>query len=97
MFWLRVVLLSVVATCVAATTYVHDDSFTPDEVLRVTRANTSIGGIYRYSTLVNGSIPGPPLKFLENSTVWVRVYNDMTDGNLTMVRQQVDGTSPQEG
>lgn len=75
----------VFAAATAVTTHTHDESFAPDEILRVTRANASVGGIQRYSTLINGSIPGPPLHFTENQVAWVRVYNDMTDDNLTIV------------
>lgn len=67
------------------TATVHDDSFTPDAILRVTERNVSVGGIHRLSTLVNGSIPGPELRIPENVTAWIRVYNDMKGENLTMV------------
>ncbi|KAI9692770.1 MAG: hypothetical protein M1820_009369 [Bogoriella megaspora] len=66
------------------TTYVHDASFVPDAILRVSAKNMSIGGIQRYSTSINGSIPGPELRFSEGKIVWIRVYNDMTDANTTM-------------
>lgn len=59
-------------------------SFTPDVVLNVTRQTISIGGISRYSTLVNGSIPGPTIRIPEEQVVWIRVYNEMSDDNLTM-------------
>ncbi|PHH84192.1 hypothetical protein CDD83_2340 [Cordyceps sp. RAO-2017] len=63
----------------------HDAaSFAPDAVLRVTRRDIDIGGITRYSTLVNDSLPGPTLRIPEAKVVWIRVYNDMTDDNLTM-------------
>ena len=65
--------------------YTHDNSFIPNAVLRVSARNISIGGIHRYTTLVNGSSPGPELRFQEGNVVWVRVYNDMSDANLTMV------------
>lgn len=63
----------------------HDASFTPDAVLRVTQQVVSIGGIKRLTTLVNGSVPGPELRILENQVTWIRVYNDLPDQNLTMV------------
>ena len=81
-----VVLLASFFFCVhSLTTYKHDDSFIPDGVLRISRGNVSIGGIQRYTTLVNGTVPGPVLRLKEGETVWVRVYNDMTDQNATMV------------
>ena len=67
------------------TAIVHDDSFSPDAILRVTMQNVSIGGIHRLTALVNGSIPGPELRVPENETAWIRVYNDMNGQNLTMV------------
>lgn len=70
---------------VGAALHTHDSSFEPDYVLRVTAQNVSIGGIERFSTLVNGSIPGPEIRLPENKVVWIRVYNDMSAQNLTMV------------
>lgn len=64
---------------------VHDNSFSPDAILRVTLQNISLGGIQRLTTLVNGSIPGPELRVPENEIAWIRVYNDMKGQNLTMV------------
>ena len=67
------------------TAIVHDNSFSPDAILRVTVQNISLGGIQRLTTLVNGSIPGPELRVPENEIAWIRVYNDMKGQNLTMV------------
>ncbi|KOS18373.1 L-ascorbate oxidase [Escovopsis weberi] len=49
---------------------VHGSSFKPDEVLCVTRKNISVGGIFRYTTLVNGSLPGPVLRLPEDKVIW---------------------------
>ncbi|KAL7791926.1 multicopper oxidase domain-containing protein [Trichoderma ceciliae] len=68
----------------AFTPRVHDRSFIPDRVLRVTRKEIGVGGIRRYTTLVNETLPGPELHIPEGQVVWIRVYNDMTDANLTM-------------
>lgn len=67
---------------------IHDVTFIPDRVLRVTRREIGIGGIRRYTTLINDTLPGPELHIPEDQVVWIRVYNDMTDANLTMVREQ---------
>ena len=67
------------------TATVHDDSFIPDAILRVTTQNISLGGIEKLTTLINGSVPGPELRVPENETAWIRVFNDMEDRNLTMV------------
>ena len=64
---------------------VHDDSFSPDAILRVTAQDVSLGGVHRLTTLVNGSLPGLELRVPENETAWIRVYNDMKGQNLTMV------------
>ena len=63
----------------------HNETFTPNAILSVTRRNINIGGMYRYTTLVNDTLPGPTIRIPENQVFWVRVYNDMTDSNLTMV------------
>lgn len=65
--------------------YVHDESFQPDRILRVTAVNYPLDCTVRYSVLINGTHPGPELRFREGDKVWIRVYNDMTDENLTMV------------
>ncbi|KAK5998734.1 Laccase-like multicopper oxidase 1 [Cladobotryum mycophilum] len=86
MAWYRawVCFCILLSPAIALETKVHDDSFTPNEVLRVTRKDISVGGINRYTTLVNNSLPGPTLRIPEDKVVWLRVYNDMTDANLTM-------------
>jgi hypothetical protein len=68
----------------------HDRSFIPNHVLRVTRKEIGVGGIRRYTTLVNDTLPGPELHIPEGQLVWIRVYNDMNDANLTMVREIKD-------
>ena len=74
------------------TAIVHDESFSPDAILRVTAQNVSIGGVHRLTTLVNGSLPGPELRVPENETAWIRVYNDMRGHNLTMVSGTISQT-----
>lgn len=64
----------------------HDASFTPDFVLSVTSQNISVGGMYKEATLVNNSLPGPTLRIPEQKTIWIRVYNNIKDDNVTMVR-----------
>ena len=70
---------------ISAAIVVHNGSFTPDAVLRVTAQDINLGGIRRLTTLVNGSIPGPELRIPEQEVAWIRVYNDMQDQNLSMV------------
>ncbi|KAK5635758.1 hypothetical protein RRF57_011470 [Xylaria bambusicola] len=73
-----------VAGISALSAHVHDDTFIPDAVLRVSRQDISVAGIVRYSTLVNGSMPAPELRIPENKVVWIRVHNDVDDANATI-------------
>jgi len=63
----------------------HDKSFFPDTVLRVSTENISIACESRLSVVINGTSPGPPLYIRPGRSSWIRVYNDMTKDNLTMV------------
>lgn len=87
MLWsiLLSLLLAAAAWAKEPSLQVHDDTFIPDAVLRVTEGTTSIGCIQRDSVIVNGTVPGPQLSFVSGSVVWIRVYNDMPNENLTMV------------
>ena len=76
---------TLVAGVSALKAYVHDDTFTPDVVFRVSRETISVAGIERYSTLVNGSMPAPELRIPEHKVVWIRVHNDVEDANATIV------------
>ncbi len=73
---------------VAANTACHDKTFVPDAVLRVTAKNTTQSCLpSKLTVLVNGTSPGPALTLKEGVTYWIRVYNDQTDNNLTMVNK----------
>lgn len=63
----------------------HGTNFVPDQVLHLTYENVSIGCQTRTSVLINGSLPGPVLRLKPGQTSWIRVYNDMTDFNATIV------------
>jgi L-ascorbate oxidase len=63
---------------------VHDDTFVPDFVLRVTYETVDIACQSRLSVLVNGTSPGPAITLPPGKTSWIRVYNDMEDLNTTM-------------
>lgn len=64
---------------------VHDDTFTPDNVLRISSIDAAIACTHQQSTVINGTTPGPVLTLTADETTWVRVYNDMTDQNATIV------------
>lgn len=64
--------------------HTHDESFQPDEILRVTVEQVNQACRSRASAVVNGTSPGPPLRLRPDQTTWVRVYNDMERENLTM-------------
>ena len=70
---------------VTASTYVHDQTFVPDVILRGTAANISQACLNRLSVLLNGTAPGPEIRIPAGKTTWIRVYNDMDDHNLTVV------------
>jgi L-ascorbate oxidase len=86
---LSLALLAVVGV-VSATTHCHDETFVPNAVLRITTENRTQSCLPAKSVvLVTGTSPGPELRLLEGETYWIRVYNDMPDQNLTMVRAQL--------
>lgn len=69
-----------------ASAVTHDESFVPDAVLRVWEEERKQSCVPSKDILVvNGTSPGPTLRFTEGKTVWIRVYNDIAHQNLTMV------------
>lgn len=65
---------------------IHDESFIPDAILHISSGERKQSCVpVKEILLVNGTSPGPELRFTEGETVWIRVYNDMVDQNLTMV------------
>ncbi|CZT13954.1 related to laccase precursor [Rhynchosporium agropyri] len=63
----------------------HDETFVPDAILRITEAPLAQSCLPSKPTvLVNGTSPGPALRLKEGTRYWIRVYNDMSDKNLTM-------------
>lgn len=82
---LLLALLALLASTVSAFRLVkHDESFTPDIVLRVSLATIQLDCQPRLSVVVNGTYPGPPIYLEPGVTTWIRVYND-ADVNSTMV------------
>lgn len=74
------------ANGVLGTTQCHDETFVPDAVLLITSENTTQSCLpAKPVVLVNGTTPGPEIRLQEGQTYWIRVYNDMTDANATMV------------
>ncbi|KAI1469090.1 putative multicopper oxidase [Daldinia caldariorum] len=69
---------------VATTASIHDESWQPEYVLRATFENITMNCEERESVLFNGTTPGPALYLKEGETTWVRVYNDMSDLNITV-------------
>ena len=64
----------------------HDSSFSPDFVLRVTEQPFTQSCIAKTEViLINGTTPGPEIRLTEGNIYWIRVYNDMDNHNLTMV------------
>lgn len=81
---LQVLVSALILTCKVAANAPSPQS-KPDYVLVATAANITINCQHRYSVIFNGTSPGPPLYLRENSTTWVRVYNNIEDQNLTVV------------
>lgn len=80
-----VCLLTLSWICISESTRSHNETFVPDAVLRITAENRTQSCLpSKQIVLVNGTSPGPELRILEGKTYWIRVYNDMTDKNLTM-------------
>ena len=71
----------------ASSYHKHDSSFQPDYVLVATAENITVDCQSRYSVVLNGTSPGPLLHLREGVITWVRVYNNMQDLNLTVVRE----------
>jgi L-ascorbate oxidase len=68
----------------------HDKDFYPDIVLRATNKTLSPLGLERPSVVINGTSPGPALRIKGGRTTWIRVYNDMSEQNLTVVIKILD-------
>ena len=64
----------------------HDSSFVPDAILRVTEQEVTQSCITKSGVvLINGTSPGPEIRLVEGQVFWIRVFNDMDTQNLTMV------------
>ncbi|KAG9244572.1 multicopper oxidase-domain-containing protein [Calycina marina] len=64
---------------------VHDSSFVPDAVLVITEGAPKQPCVpAKNILLVNGTSPGPELRFKEGQTIWIRVHNDVHNQNLTI-------------
>lgn len=64
----------------------HDSSFSPDYVLRVTEKPFTQSCITKTNViLINSTSPGPGLRLVEGNVYWIRIFNDMDNKNLTMV------------
>ena len=75
---------------VYASTVVHDESFIPDAILHVSSGERKQSCTPAKEILViNGTSPGPELRLPEGKKVWIRVYNDIPDQNLTMVSRHL--------
>jgi L-ascorbate oxidase len=81
----RLLLANWISALAFAETVIHDESFWPDHVLRVSIAEVPSGCESREDVVVNGTSPGPTIHLLAGVRSWIRVYNDMVDQNLTMV------------
>lgn len=63
----------------------HDKNFIPDAVIRISEQNLTQSCLPLKPVLVlNGTSPGPELRFMEGGTYWIRVYNDIAHSNATI-------------
>lgn len=70
----------------SAAIQVHDETFIPDAIIRVSSAETKQSCVDEKEViLINGTSPGPEIRLQEGKTFWIRVYNDLKNENLTMV------------
>jgi hypothetical protein len=84
----QLVICAVARAELSIRSWTHDEQFIPDAILRVTARNISQSCLpSKMTVLINGTAPGPELRLREARTTWIRVYNDMTDQNLTMVNE----------
>ncbi|KAL2162323.1 hypothetical protein VTH06DRAFT_7236 [Thermothelomyces fergusii] len=81
---LSLLLVQLLSIPVSAGTHVHDEHFIPDHVLRVSTAQVPSACEIREDIVVNGTSPGPAIHLLPGAKTWIRVYNDMSDRNLSM-------------
>ncbi|KAG0147834.1 hypothetical protein CROQUDRAFT_90966 [Cronartium quercuum f. sp. fusiforme G11] len=78
-------LLIVLITFLSNAGSVHSAAnWSPTTSLRVSRTVLASDCTQRESVVINGSSPGPELRFQAGERVWVRVYNDLENENTTM-------------
>jgi hypothetical protein len=63
----------------------HDAHFHPDIVLHATAEVIPIACMSCYTVVINGTTLGPLIVLNKGKTSWIRVYNDISNQNLTMV------------
>ncbi|KAH9817027.1 Cupredoxin [Melampsora americana] len=74
--------LSIVSA--ASTPAVGSNSFTPNVVLVISQTNVQADCTIRPSVTVNGTSPGPELRFKEGDKLWIRVINTLPEHNSTI-------------
>jgi FtsP/CotA-like multicopper oxidase with cupredoxin domain len=72
----------------------HGPSWKPEYVLVATAENITINCQSRYSTVFNGTSPGPTIRLEEGRTTWVRVWNRIENENVTVVSNPLQTSSP---
>ncbi|EGG03358.1 uncharacterized protein MELLADRAFT_23711, partial [Melampsora larici-populina 98AG31] len=58
--------------------------WSPSTTLRVSRARIASDCTLRDSVVINGTSPGPELRFQAGQKLWIRVYNDLEKENTTI-------------
>lgn len=77
-------LFALVSLVRTASLHVHDETFVPDVILRISSLELETACTTRLSTVVNGTSPGPAVVIPAGRTTWIRVYNDQDTQNATV-------------
>lgn len=56
----------------------------PTAILRISRQQIASDCTLRDSVVINGTSPGPELRFKEGQRIWIRVFNDLEHDNTTI-------------
>ncbi|KAG0147835.1 hypothetical protein CROQUDRAFT_132283 [Cronartium quercuum f. sp. fusiforme G11] len=82
---LSFLLLVIVALLMNKVAYVNSaPSWQPTTSLRVSQKVLAADCTRRNSIVINGTSPGPELRFREGERIWIRVFNDLEKENTTI-------------
>ncbi|KAH9812543.1 Cupredoxin [Melampsora americana] len=73
---------SIISTTI--TPVAGSNNYTPNVILVISQTDVQADCTIRPSVTVNGTSPGPELRFKEGEKVWIRVINSLTEHNSTI-------------